>query len=498
MRNAVVALAVVAIIVAGSFASYELYFVPGQGLFHSASASTTTTQCKTTTSTVTTTRGLKATTFGAVEEYALPGASPWANGITVASDGSVWFGEQGVPGLGHLYPNTGTLVEYRWPCYPTSSTGGPVSSIWGVALWNGGVWAADGDSNRLVGLNPSTGSTTYVNTTSAEFPYLLSVSPDGSLWFSSLARHATIGRLGTDMKLSVYSVEGLGHQEPIQIQFINSTFAYMVSLDPYNDTDSGLYSFDPSTSGSAVVANKVGGDQVLLYPQALAMTDDTIWISPHFPSHIVSYDTTTGTWTVYPTPSSEIPHLSTTLPYFVEASGDKVWFNEHQGNKIALLDPSAGTLTEYSEANPPVTSTLEIQNDLTIAAVPEGLWFASMTGDYIGFVNGSSQPGFSIAVSGSNTVSVAPGGRLSLSFQVSGAWSTSLVVRVSDSENYTSVPSLISMVPDTPSLSAGYGTVTVSVTVGAAEALQPGRYTLAVTVDGGLVAQTAYVFLTVT
>src|SRR5438876_9419388 len=57
---------------------------------------------------------LQTATFGAVTKFQLssPGRAP--NAITVAPDGSVWFGEQGIPGVGHLYPN-GTLVEYRWP-----------------------------------------------------------------------------------------------------------------------------------------------------------------------------------------------------------------------------------------------------------------------------------------------------------------------------------------------------------------------------------------------
>ena len=57
--------------------------------------------------------------FGGVWKYQLPpGRLP--NAITVASDGSVWFGEQNLPGIGHILPNA-TLVEYKWPFqYPGS------------------------------------------------------------------------------------------------------------------------------------------------------------------------------------------------------------------------------------------------------------------------------------------------------------------------------------------------------------------------------------------
>ena len=51
---------------------------------------------------------------GDIKDYILPNPSKLPNKLTVAPDGSVWFGEQSVPGVGHLFPN-GSLVEYAWP-----------------------------------------------------------------------------------------------------------------------------------------------------------------------------------------------------------------------------------------------------------------------------------------------------------------------------------------------------------------------------------------------
>ena len=54
---------------------------------------------------------LQSVQFGGVRKFMLPrGRTP--NAIMVASDGFVWFGEQALPGLGHLYDN-GTWVEYK-------------------------------------------------------------------------------------------------------------------------------------------------------------------------------------------------------------------------------------------------------------------------------------------------------------------------------------------------------------------------------------------------
>ena len=438
------------------------------------------------------------TVFGPVTEYRLPNGPKWANGVAAAPDGSVWFGEQATPGLAHFDPASRTLTEYTWPCYQTTKTGGPVASIWGVTIWNGRVWAADGDSNRLVGLDPGDGSTVYVNTSSAKFPYLLAQAPEGSLWFSALSSPARLGKLGPDQSLTVYSISGLGSKEPIQIQFANSTVAYLVALNPSNATDSGLYWFNPVGINSTITATRIGGGFSLFYPQALSVSGSSVWVAQHLPSNVLRFDAPSGNWTVYPT--STVSYERYTLPYFIQSQGTRVWFNEHYGNKIAMVDPAQGTLTEYSEANPPISNSSEIQNDLTFAATPTGAWFTSTTADYVGFVNASG-PSFSVAAHGSNRMSLALGGTLNASLTVSGSWRTPLSIRFSDSEELSSVPKLISITTSNSSVPArecgGCSAVGIVLKITAPSSLLPGQYTVAVTVSDGLVDQTAYIFLTV-
>jgi len=205
-----------------------------------------------------------------------------------------------------------------------------------------------------------------------------------------------------------------------------------------------------------------------------------------------------GNWTVYPT--STVNYEGFTLPYFIQASGSRVWFNEHYGNKIAMLDPAAGTLTEFSEADPPISNRSQIQNDLTIAATSAGAWFTSTTANYVGFVN-ASKPTFSVSLNGSNRMTLRVGGSLNASLSISGTWSRPLSVKFSDSENLTSIPKLITITGADSSLPArdcgNCSAVGIGVTVSASQSLQPGRYTVAVTVSDGLVDQTAYIFLTV-
>jgi virginiamycin B lyase len=437
--------------------------------------------------------------FGAVTEYCLANPSRWPNAVVQGPDGSVWFGEEAVPGVGRLFPSNGTVVEYPWP-----GANGTINmyrtGIWGLMIWNGMIWGADNDGNALVGYNSTTGSTKTVNATGAPFPYTLAASPDGSMWFTSLHAPAVLGRISPDLTLQVFSLAGLGKEEPIQMQFVNSSLAYVAALNPLSSTGEGaLYSFDPRASNGTLTATRVGGNFSLFFPDSLSVSPENIWVSQHYPANVADYNMTSAEWTVYPT--STVTYEDTTLPYFIEVSPSSpqlVWFNEHYGNRIALLDSSTGSLTEYSEANPQVTVGGDIQNDLTIAATASGLWFTSTTGNYIGFVDETYDPGFGVAISGQNHLTLAPSGSATARFTISGTWSKSLEVKVSDTENFSSVPSDISIEPSQTSIQPGSGPVTLDVVLAVQPGLSPGRYTAAVTVTDGLILRTAYVFIQVT
>ena len=437
--------------------------------------------------------------FGAVTEYCLASPSRWPNAVVWAPDGSVWFGEVGVPGVARLFPSNGTVIEYPWP-EANGAISGYRAGIWGLTIWNGMIWGANNDRSVLVGFNATTGVTKTVNATGAPYPYTLAVSPDGSMWFTSFHVPAVLGRISPSLELQVFNLTGLGKQETIQMQFVNSSLAYAVALNPLSGTgEGGLYSFDPHGNDGVIEATKVGGNFSLFFPDGLSVSPRDLWVSQHYPANVAGYNTTSGEWTVYPT--STVPYEDTTLPYFIGVSPSSpqlVWFNEHYGNKIALLNISAGTLTEYSEADPPITEATNIQNDMTIAPTADGLWFTSTTGNYVGFVNETYNPGFSIAVSGQNHVTLAPSGSLTAHFVISGMWSKSLGVNFSDTENISSIPSKITIEPSEMSIQPGSGPVTLDVALTAEPGLSPGRYTVALTLTDGPVQRSAYFFLTVT
>ena len=491
----VAAVLVVALVVVASVAVYEVYFANStpscvilQGVTMQRSQTT-------------------KVSFGAVTEYDLPPPDRWPDAVTAAPDGSVWFAEQEVPGVAHLFPSNGTVVEYPWPGYtaPSPPDCVPSESSSGIALWNGKVWAADEFGNVLWGVNPSDGSTQVVNVTGkADFPYWLSVGPDGALWFTSDDLPAVLGRIQTNYTLQIIPLDGMGNDEPLQLEFINASLAYMSTINlTENSTTHGcvcnghIYSFDPETAGQVITPTRVGGDFNLQLPTSVAYSDGSLYVAQHEAASVARFDFATGTWTEYPT--SLVPWSPTTLPYVVETIGSNVWFNEHYANKIALLNPTSGTLTEYSESNPPITNFDGVQNDVSIA--PGGnnsLWFTSMSGNYLGYLNGGYDPGFEVQAVGTSSSSAAPGGTTSFDLSVTGTWTRAMGVNVSDSENPQSTPTAISITPSTSSIQPGTSPFNLEVNISVGQGVKPADYTVAVTVTNGEVQQTAYLFLDVT
>jgi streptogramin lyase len=450
--------------------------------------------------------------FGPVTEYGLPSPDRWANAVTTAPDGSVWLAEEGIPGVAHLFPSNGTVVEYAWPGYTASSPPDcvPPYSSSGIAIWNGKVWAAEEFGNVLWGVNPADGSTQLVNVTGrADFPYWLSVGPDGDLWFTSDNLPAVLGRIQTNMSLQIIPLDGMGNDEPIQIEFVNSSLAYMSTINlSENSTTHGcvcnghIYSFNPGIVGQAITPTRVGGDLNLRLPTSVTYSAGSVYVAQHEAASVARFDYATGTWTEYPT--SLVSWSPTTLPYVVQAIGNDVWFNEHYSNKIAILNPTLGTLTEYSESNPPITNFDGVQNDVSIApASNNSLWFTSLSGNYVGLLNGNYDSGITIQAVGTNTKSVSPGGGTSFTLSVRfpcalGGGACPLGVNVSDSENPESVPTAIRIAPSTNLIQGATTPFNLGVNVTVGQGVKQGNYTIAVTVTNGGVQQTAYLFLVVT
>jgi len=450
---------------------------------------------------------LASRTFGAVTTFALPAPERWPNGVAVAPDGSVWFGEEAVPALAHLFVANHTLVEYPFPgAYPKDSSGAydcaDKTDIWGVALWDGRVWATDSAQNRLVGLSPTNDTFNVVTLAATDsLPYTLTPGPGDTLWFTQISS-GQIGTLfanGTVAEHSVHVTEHLNGTSatvnvpgvPAQIVFANSSLGYYVDASPLIN-GSAVFEFNPADFRPQPAGK---GNQNLADPDSISLGDGGIWLAQHGDSSLAFENLKSGNWTAFPT--SSVSYIGTTLPYFVETNGSLVWFNEHFGNRMAVIDSSDMTLTEYSLSDPSAVNMSQLDNALTFAAGGGKAWFTESTSDAIGFVDASYRPSFSISANQSSGLSVHRGGSSTVQVNLRGNSSSPISIQLSDSTLPTLAGTNITLQADRSKVDSLLGTQSFSVSVDVGSGAAPGRYTLLITATDGLISRSVYLELSV-
>ena len=435
------------------------------------------------------------TSFGGVTEFALPSPLRDPSAPAVAADGSVWFAEQSVPGLARFYPNNRTLVEYAWPDkYPAPpSTAGVCeqkTSTWGVVIWNGKVWASDTTGNQIVAMTPSNGQVTMVHlSANSSFPYSLTRGPNNTLWFTEL-HVGRIGEISQNGTLREYPLPEGVNAEPTQVIFANATTGYYSDVGQ-SQSSGGVYSFDLNN-----FAPELLGNQHLNAPSSIALGSGALWVALHGSSTVASYNFTAKDWSYYPT--TPVSYTATTLPYFVDANGSSVWLNEHFGNRIARIDPANGSMTEYDESNALVNASI-IGNALTFALGGGRAWFAELTGNVLGYVDGSYDPGFSTSVAGNRTVIVERGSTAAVNFLVRDATHQGeLNISFADSESFSSKPSNLSFTVASTLFSPPLGgESSVRVTISASQSLRPGTYGAILTATDGLTYESSFLKIVV-
>jgi virginiamycin B lyase len=424
--------------------------------------------------------------FDGVTKFRLP-SDKFPNGITTISDGSVWFGEQNVPGLAHLYSN-GTMLEYAWPFTYSPST----TSIWGVVQWNGRIWASDALGSQIVGLDPFTAAVYAVKLSeAAAFPYTITVGPDGALWFTELFV-SKIGRIDSQCRLEEFALPQNFGGTPTQIGFENDTSGYYLDGGNVSTGLGTLLSFNPNQFSP----QPIDGTFNLRAPSSLMVGSDGIWVAQHASSTVAYYSFRADDWVFYPT--SPISYEDTTLPYFVATNGSQVWFNEHYANHMAVIDTEHSLLTEYSLSNPPASRIIGIDNALTFSLGGGKAWFTELTANYVGYVDASYKPTYKISQANSSSLKLKPGGNANLTFTVSGESHSPIMVLFADTENVTGRPQRILMTANVTEIQSLNGRETVLVNVTADRSLQIGDYTILVTFTDGLVNQGVYLKLHVT
>jgi len=434
------------------------------------------------------------TVIGGITEFALPSPLRDPNAPVVAQDGSVWFGEQAVAGVAHFYPNNRTLVEYAWPfSYATPPNTdqicGNKSDIWGIALWDGKVWASDTTGNQLVALDPTNGQFSTVKfATNSSYPYTLTQGPNDTLWVTELFT-SKIAELSSNGTLREYALPGGANQNPTQIVFVNSTTGFYDDVGEGGEANGGIYSFKVDHFAPTLV-----GGRNLSEPSSITLASGAVWVALHGSSSVGEYNFTTKSWSFYPTSYVTWDgNAVTTLPYFVQANGSDVWVNEHYGNRMAVIEPANGSLVEYSESNHPIDGNT-IVTATTFALGNGRAWFTEWTADGLGYVDSSYNPGFYTSILGNNSVVVGEGSSNTVNLVVHDTTHQgSLNLTFSDSEAFASKPSNLTFsVPSTSMSVLPGGETTVTVTITALPSLKPGTYWATLTATDGLTYESSF------
>jgi streptogramin lyase len=434
------------------------------------------------------------TTLDGVTEFALPSPVRQPSSPVVAPDGSVWFAEQSVAGIAHLFPANRTLVEYAWPfAYSTPPfTGelcGQKTNVWGLALWNGKVWATDPEGNQLVAMDPSTARFTQVQIpSSSSFPYTLTPGPNDTLWFTELFT-GKVGVLDSSGTIQEHQLPGGAISEPAQVVFANSTAGFVVDVGASEPKGGGVYSFNVDGWSP-----KLLGGQRLLDPTSISLGSGSIWVALHGSSSVASYNFTSDEWSYFPTSYVDWNgNATTTLPYFVDSSGSQVWVNEHYGNRMALINPGSGSMVEYSEADHPVDGNT-IGNAVTFGLGDGRAWFAEETGNIIGYADSSYSPGYTTSVSGNATLVMRSGTTSTVRLVIHDTtYRGRLNLTFADSESFISKPANLTFTAGSIPASLQQGDTQVPINITATQSLKPGTYYAILTATDGLTYESSFV-----
>lgn len=432
---------------------------------------------------------LSSVHFDAITKFALPLPTRNPNGIVAAPDGSVWFGEQGLAGVGHLFLN-GTLREYSWlnqnSRFPQANSCSRKAGIGGLALWEGKVWASDSTSNAIVGLDPSSLSVQVVKLPHNDsYPYTLAVGPDHSLWFTEL-RAFTIARLDSGGRIQEYKLPK--YVVPTELAFVNATLGYYT--DPGIAGFGSVFSFNPSNFTS----QRIGGAIVLFGPDSVAVGNGGIWLAEHGGSDVGFYDIAKSAWTIYPTSNSQITDL--TLPFYVRVNDTKVWFNEQFADRMGVIDAANNSMTEYPFSRPGASNLTQIGDVQTIVLSGSRVWFTESAHNSVGYLDSSYQPTFSVAVSDSS-VSLGKGAQANVTLSIVNHSSKPLSFQFADTETRIGRNQNITLVNRPSFIPSSDVSQHIALTIRLVGNLAPGNYLVAITVTDGVIFRSTFIAVNV-
>ena len=294
-----------------------LFTGPGQGGFGVVVGVTATVGGTTATFTLTA-RGINAPT---IDEFSIPTASSSPQGITGASDGTIWFSEGSVSQLGRLIPTTGKITEFLTPSPPLS-----------LLEFFGTVWFTEPIAS-VFGNSDLNGNVTQFPTVVGQAPGDVALGGDGALWFtegSNRIGHMTFAGAFTEFPVltagaSLQSIcFGPDRNMWFTEQLANKIGRILTS-------DQTVTEFTVPTAGSAPTGIAFG-------------VDGRVWFTELGGNKIGAIDPTTQQISEYPIPTAN------SQPRNLVAAND-MWFVETAGNKVALITTD-GSVKEFAIPTP--------------------------------------------------------------------------------------------------------------------------------------------------
>lgn len=262
---------------------------------------------------------------GAVQEYALPAGSR-PHDVAPAPDGRVWYTAQRVGALGWLDPASGKTGHI-----PLGEGSSPHGVIVGP---DGAPWVTDSGLNAIVRVDPRTERVTrYPLPRTAPDAHLNTAAFDreGKLWFTG--QSGFFGRLDpASGRLEVFEAPkgggpyGIDASPDGPVYFVSLAAGYLGRIDPPAPRVTVL---EPPTPGQGT--RRVWAD-----------SRGALWISGWNSGNLLRYEPAARRWQEIPLPGDD------PRPYAVYVDErDRVWVSDFASNALLLYDPRARRFTAF-------------------------------------------------------------------------------------------------------------------------------------------------------
>ena len=265
-----------------------------------------------------------------VQYYAVPpGSGP--HDVAPAPDGSVWFTAQRAGYLGRLDPKTGMVKKI-----PLGANSAPHGVIVGP---DGAAWVTDGGQNAIVRVDPMTEAVKvlplpqkpgYTNLNTAVF------DKTGKLWFTGQNGYYGRADPATGMVTVYDAPRGRG---PYGMTITPDGTIYYASL-----AGSHIARIDPAT-GKATPIDPPTKDQ----GARRVWSDSTgrVWVSEWNSGNVSVFDPKTSAWKTWKLPGGDPQAYAV----YVDDQ-DMVWLTDFGANAIVRFDPKAEKFTSFALTPP--------------------------------------------------------------------------------------------------------------------------------------------------